>query len=191
MQTAQRTNTKTLNVIHSLRYTLIVVLIIINIFAFLSGFIGVPLAFYFKFYMAIPPLILFSFAWGLFYFLETKLERVMKGIFIIIYGIMWGIFYPKFLASLDSDVVQFQDYLLIFTNLVIFSCSGAGGSLIANHADKSCSDAQSKPREMVVFDKTAQIKLLNTKVDTLTNKISVIQWSLVIIVALLIVLIAI
>ncbi|MEJ6077180.1 hypothetical protein MT391_01320 [Vibrio sp. 1-Bac 57] len=166
-------------------------ILIISVLAFLAGAFGVPYAISNQFHVAVPTLVLFSFLWILFVLLDTKWDRVFKGFVVIIYGIVWGILYQKYLVVLKLPLVQYNDYLLIFENLAIFSCSGAGGSLLANHADKSCNDIQDTPSQIVVFDKTTQIKLLSNKVDSLIKKINQMQWLLVVTLIICIVIIAI
>lgn len=92
--------------------------------------------------------------------LEWKVERIIKGVSLISYGILLGIFVPKAIIyseelakTLPMNVI---DNLELFKNLVIFSCSGSGGSIIANHAERFLSEkdiSQQQDIRVVNYDK--------------------------------------
>lgn len=102
--------------------------------------------------------------------LESKQDRVMKGISLILFGIFFGIFLPESLISgkgaseaLPPDLI---DKIEIFKNLAIFSCSGAGGSIIAGHAERYLSDvekAHSTLEEVATVDHSQQIKAVRNE----------------------------
>lgn len=106
---------------------------------------------YYKNYNAIFTTLIFTFLCFMIVILELKVERVIKGISLIAYGILFGIFVPKaiipteeFAKTLPMNVI---DNLEIFKNLAIFSCAGAGGSIIANHAERFLSEKDISPQQ--------------------------------------------
>ncbi len=114
------------------------------------------------------------------FILDYKAERFMKGVALILFGIFAGIvipeqIFPEFVSgvkptdALGLDVYQKLD---IFKNLMIFACSGAGGSILANHADKSATDREDVVVQQTVIDKTELINNLSQQVVSLNKKLS-------------------
>lgn len=91
---------------------------------------------------------------GLLALLNIRLDRVEKGIIIIAYGVLFQaiyvpmVFYPS--VELKSLGLQLQRNLEMFTQVILFACAGAGGSVIAVHADKSA-------KLNIVLDNTQRI----------------------------------
>ncbi|MGV2874185.1 hypothetical protein [Colwellia sp. E150_009] len=133
------------------------------------------------------------FSWGLlislcvfiyaFYkLLESNLNRLEKGIALILFGIFWSEFFIKIMfydkpyaAEYSQDIL---DKLLIFKNLAIYACAGAGGSIIANHSEQfskekgkvicSCKGNQSSLETLIESLDANNKKLLKyTKILTL------------------------
>ena len=101
--------------------------------------------------------------------LESKQERIMKGISLILFGIGMGIFLPELLIpsakvaeKLPPDLVG---NIQVFKNLAIFSCSGAGGSIIAGHAERFLSDVE-------------KVNLNKSDVAAYNNEIKVLRYEL-------------
>ena len=101
--------------------------------------------------------------------LESKQDRIMKGTSLILFGILFGIFLPEalipskeFSEKLPSDMVG---NIEIFKNLAVFSCSGAGGSIIAGHAERFLSDIEKpQPQKGSTVDHSNEIQALHTEV---------------------------
>lgn len=104
--------------------------------------------------------------------LESKQERIMKGTTLILFGILFGIFLPpllipneEFASSLPPDMVSNME---IFKNFAILSCSGAGGSIIAGHAERYLSDIEkSESNEVETLDHKLEIKALHNEIINL------------------------
>ncbi|WP_334596762.1 hypothetical protein [Vibrio mimicus] len=101
--------------------------------------------------------------------LESKQERIMKGTSLILFGILFGIFLPEALIpnqeiakNLPPDMVGNME---IFKNLAVFSCSGAGGSIIAGHAERFLADIEkSEPQKISTVDHSNEIQALHREV---------------------------
>lgn len=96
----------------------------------------------------------------------------MKGTTLILFGILFGIFLPpllipneEFASSLPPDMVSNME---IFKNFAILSCSGAGGSIIAGHAERYLSDIEkSESNEVETLDHKLEIKALHNEIINL------------------------
>jgi hypothetical protein len=78
--------------------------------------------------------------------LEMRQDRVLKGVFLIGFGVLYQLIYPKYLFAFVDKTHTPQDALEHFEvigQVILLACSGAGGSIIALHADKSSSDNES------------------------------------------------
>lgn len=97
--------------------------------------------------------------------LESKQERIMKGMMLILFGMFFGIYLPEAIipskevaSAMPKDLVE---NIEILKNLVIFSCSGAGGSIIAGHAERFLSPVEvTSPAEIKVVDNTAALNAM-------------------------------
>jgi len=110
-----------------------------------------------------------------FFAIEYKHERMFKGIIIICFGIFFGIYYVDFFVGMlgrDSISRGLAQNLNIFSNLAIFSCAGAGGSIIANHADKSSTDREKSISSNNIIDSTQEVKLLRNQLVKLNKKLN-------------------
>ncbi|WP_140132587.1 hypothetical protein [Vibrio parahaemolyticus] len=129
-------------------------------------FIGMWLA---KVYQWLTLPLLGSFFLLMIAILESKQERIMKGTSLILFGILFGIFLPEalipnqeFAKSLPPDMVGKME---IFKNLAVFSCSGAGGSIIAGHAERFLADIEkSAPQQISGVDHSNEIQALHREV---------------------------
>lgn len=110
-----------------------------------------------------------------FFAIEYKHERMFKGIIIICFGMFFGIYYVDiFVGMLGKDSISpgLAQNLNILSNLAIFSCAGAGGSIIANHADKSSTDREKPISSNNIIYSTQEIKLLRNQLYKLNKKIN-------------------
>ncbi|CAH6992729.1 hypothetical protein VCHA40P242_10147 [Vibrio chagasii] len=93
----------------------------------------------------------------------------MKGVMLILFGMFFGIYLPEAIipseaaaAKLPRDLVENME---IIKNLVIFSCSGAGGSIIAGHAERFLPQVEVIPTtESKVVDNTAALKAMESQI---------------------------
>lgn len=70
--------------------------------------------------------------------LESKrLSRVEKGVSLIFFGIFMGLGIPELFQKNYKDLMtpDFNENLAIFTQMAFFVCAGAGGGVLANHAE--------------------------------------------------------
>lgn len=100
--------------------------------------------------------------------LESKQDRIMKGTSLILFGIGFGIFLPEALVPTPEFAKGFPKDLIenleIFRNLVVFSCSGAGGSIIAGHAERFLSDfdlVEPQAQDKTQFDYPQDIRAIH------------------------------
>lgn len=108
-------------------------------------------------------------------FLEVRLERVPKGILLILSGVFLQAIYPKFLLyfiDMDTAPDDAINHLEIFGQVILLACSGAGGSIIAVHADRSSKDINDKPAHPAIIDNTKHIEKLIELVNAQNKKIS-------------------
>ncbi|EKS7428441.1 TPA: hypothetical protein ACHTOV_004742 [Enterobacter cancerogenus] len=68
---------------------------------------------------------------------STRLDRRMKGISLIFVGIFLSIGIPDLFNHSYADIMtdDFRNSMEIFKNLAILACAGAGGGILANHAE--------------------------------------------------------
>ena len=139
-------------------------------FSILIGLIGFPASLIFRFDFFISPSLLIGFLVPFLILLEYKTERVLKGLFVILYGIFWGIVIPKVFEPYIPE--SFEKNMEIFKNLAVFACSGAGGSIIASHSEQQYKQDEKQIVEEIVVDKTQKIETLISSVENL-KKITV------------------
>ncbi|KJH73922.1 hypothetical protein UB23_27120 [Pseudomonas sp. ES3-33] len=107
-------------------------------------------------------------------FLDLKLDIVLQRAFLIGFGVLYQLIYPKFFyifvdeCLMPADAI---DHFNIFGQVILLACSGAGGSIIAVHADKTSSDNQEVPSEKtLVIDNTKHIDQLINSSNKLNEK---------------------
>jgi hypothetical protein len=96
--------------------------------------------------------------------LESKrLSRVEKGVSLIFFGIFMGLGIPELFQKNYKDLMtpDFNENLAIFTQMA-FVCAGAGGGVLANHAEN-----------IKTVDVTPNTQ--NGNVDTALNYIKILQ----------------
>ena len=151
------------------------VLLVITILAFIS----VPILKAFSHVEFSINILFISSLMAFIFILDYKAERFMKGMGLILFGIIVGIILPEALFSellskqklAESDSFDITKKLDIFSNLMVFACSGAGGSILANHADKSSTDREEVLIQETVIDKTKNIEFLSKQVLQLNKRV--------------------
>ncbi|GGB55214.1 hypothetical protein GCM10011502_30210 [Oceanisphaera marina] len=123
--------------------------------------------------------------------IELKQERVMKGISIILFGVFFGVYYVDFFTAMigkDSVNVELAHNLNILSNLAIFSCAGAGGSVIATHADKTSTDRENPVISETVIDRTQDIRILTEHTLKLHKKVNaIVSIGIILVIAMLVI----
>ena len=104
------------------------------------------------------------------YILERRDKRLVKGVTLIFYGLIFSTQYPDLVMldipeAIKTDNIKYNLELLV--QVSIFASAGAGGSLIATHADDFSEDNQVRQNREIVLDKTKSISELETAVDDL------------------------
>lgn len=99
--------------------------------------------------------------------LERVQDRINKGTSVILLGVFWGIGVPLIIEDFLYESVR--EYIEIAKNFIIFSCSGAGGGILAAHAEQSNKVAEQKKLQQVVVDKTEKIESLISSFDQLKS----------------------
>lgn len=153
--------------------------------------VGVPTAIVFKYLDAAFFLMLTGFAVMFFFFLELEIDRVTKGLILIFSGILFGIYYPDFVFSSVQLNENMKDKIDIFKQFCIFASAGAGGSIIAAHADKYSTDNEHKTIQKTVIDRTEEIKALQNSITNLSSNVKSLQYGGFIILVLLFISVAI
>jgi hypothetical protein len=131
----------------------------------LIGLIGFPTSLIFRFDFFIFPTLFIGFFFPFLILLEYKTERVLKGLFVILYGIFWGIVIPEIFEQYIPE--SFEQNMEIFKNLAVFACSGAGGSIIASHSEEQYKKEEKPIAKEIVVDKTQKIETLISSVEDL------------------------
>lgn len=137
--------------------------------------IGVALAGIYNLYRTATYLALASSFAVFLVLLEIKQDRVLKGFLLIGIGVLYQLLYPKFFyifvdkALTPTDVVT---HFEIFGQVILLACAGAGGSIIAAHADKTSSDYEESKIEKTVIDNTRHIETLINNTNRLNQKIN-------------------
>jgi hypothetical protein len=122
--------------------------------------------------------------------LDTKLDRVMKGCFLIAIGPLYQLVYPKyFYFFVDRSLMTFDltGQFEIYGQVILLACAGAGGSIIAAYADKTTNDYEPAASanvktviEQTVIDNTRHIEYLTALAEKSTKQISVLTMAILI-----------
>jgi hypothetical protein len=121
-----------------------------------------------------------------FFVVELKAERILKGFGLIIFGIFAGMYYPEVLFYTENVKSELPKEVLrnlhVFEQLLIFACAGAGGSIIANHADQSSTDREDVVVTQTVIDKTESINKMFSQIEGLNKKLNSLIYFLIFII---------
>ncbi|NWB91606.1 hypothetical protein [Pseudomonas agarici] len=113
--------------------------------------------------------------------LEVEQERFLKGMTLIVFGVLLQLFYPKyftiFLAG-QTVPVDINEHLEIFSQVILLACSGAGGSIIANYADKNTSNSDRYPTLHTIKDNTQHILNLIENTKKLDKKFNIVIFAI-------------
>ncbi|NMZ15909.1 hypothetical protein HBO08_02605 [Pseudomonas rhodesiae] len=108
--------------------------------------------------------------------LDIRQMRFPKGMILIAYGVLFQVFFPKyyflFIDHTSPDLENLSVQLDLYMQVLLFACAGAGGSIIANYADKSSSDYEHKIQNNNPIDNTKHIDHLikfTNRIEKRTN----------------------
>lgn len=108
--------------------------------------------------------------------LEVKTIRFAKGMLLIAFGVLFQVLYPKYYffiikqdpLKVESLAIQLELYMQV----LLFACAGAGGSIIANYADKSSSDYEQNPSSSAFIDNTENIDHLRDSANKIERRVN-------------------
>jgi Ca2+/Na+ antiporter len=79
--------------------------------------------------------------------LEIEQDRFIKGMWLIALAVLYPIFYPEYLKLWMHPLLVPEDIgkqIELLNQVILLACSGAGGSIIANHADTNTREYRAK-----------------------------------------------
>lgn len=103
---------------------------------------------------------------GFFWIIENKKGRLVKGFDLICFGVMMGVAFPYILEKISKGGLSadLESFLEIYKNIAVLTCAGAGGGILANHAEHIApkNDAAPVPddADALFRKKLAQINIL-------------------------------
>ncbi|AZF62633.1 hypothetical protein [Pseudomonas sp. LBUM920] len=109
--------------------------------------------------------------------LDLKQDRVMKGLFIILFGVLFQQLYLKLIyifIPINTIPDNYKDYLDIYSQVLLFACSGAGGSIIAVHADKSSLDYESPSTNGKHNCQNMELKNITRSIEKMEKKFNLV-----------------
>ena len=75
---------------------------------------------------------------GFLWIIENKKDRLIKGFDLICFGVMMGVAFPFILMKISPGGLSadLESFLEIYKNIAVLTCAGAGGGILANHAEQ-------------------------------------------------------
>ncbi|MCR9488433.1 hypothetical protein [Vibrio alginolyticus] len=113
----------------------------------ICGGVIYPLSILYDLTLLTIPALLIAFLLPFFIILDLKQSRLEKGLLIVIFGACFHYFFWGGFPSINGvPIIKVPKELLmqhkVIGDIVVFACAGAGGGLIANHADAATVDKQ-------------------------------------------------
>ncbi|QDH64154.1 hypothetical protein [Pseudomonas azotoformans] len=114
----------------------------------------------------------------LIFLLDLKAMRFPKGMLLIAYGVIFQVLFTKYYylfidhTSPATDDLKVQ--LDLYMQVLLFACAGAGGSIIANYADKSSSDYEQSQSNSTIIDNTKNIDMLRNSTKEIERKVNIV-----------------
>ncbi|WP_085653277.1 MULTISPECIES: hypothetical protein [unclassified Pseudomonas] len=111
--------------------------------------------------------------------LDLKTVRFLKGLILIGYGVLFQVIYTKYYFLFpDTDTTRTEELKIqldLYMQILVFACAGAGGSIIANYADKSSIDYEKPSSDHSLTDNTENFKKLNASIKKIERKADLIM----------------
>ena len=108
--------------------------------------------------------------------LEVRQDRFVKGLMLIGLAVFFPAIYPLYLKAilLPSKIPEtFNQQLELFSQIMVLACSGAGGSLIANHGETNTTEYQKqKATDPKIIDNTRNMDQLITHTKELSRTLN-------------------
>lgn len=111
--------------------------------------------------------------------LESPDERFIKGMTVIMYGLLVQFLY-QILFSKAVSASYWAENLNMAVQAIMLAASGAGGSLIAAYGDRNSTDAEVHAAKHLTIDHSQQMELLIHKLDRMERRFSRLMFALVI-----------
>jgi len=103
--------------------------------------------------------------------INSSRPRLIKGMSLIVFGVTFQLIYTKlFTLSLNTSNFTTEDpetLLKLYTDVILFACSGAGGSIVALYADKNSSDNDDQKTNHTILTEKQLLKNINTNITAL------------------------
>lgn len=109
--------------------------------------------------------------------LDIRKDRVIKGLLIILLGVFFQTFYLQFIfifVPKNTIPPEYLSYLDAYSQVLMFACSGAGGSLIAAHADRTSLDNEKSDENKKIASQSLELKNLTITLENLNKKLNTI-----------------
>lgn len=161
------------------------------IIAFISSFIPVFIFWFLKKYDFFVLSLTFPATVSFVLLLQSKIDRFVKGFYIIGLGVLIGLALPKLLHAILSTEGSIPEYIEILTQMFSYACTGAGGSIIAAHAENYLSDFDKKDSSVKIINNSDIEKIIANKIEPLkkqlliTNSITILVLVLAVVILLL------
>lgn len=106
--------------------------------------------------------------------INSTRPRLIKGMGLIIFGVTFQLIYTKlFIISLNTSGFTTEDprtLLKLYTDVILFACSGAGGSIVALYADKNSSDNDDQKSSHIILTEKQLLKNINISITNLHSR---------------------
>lgn len=128
--------------------------------------------------------------------INSSQPRFIKGMGLIAFGVTFQFFYTElFKLSLNISGFATEDpisLLNVYTDVLLFACAGAGGSIVALYADKNSNDNDEQKTSYIVLTEKQLLKNINTNIAKLHSRLNtvIITTSLVFLASLIFIAIA-
>lgn len=127
-----------------------------------------------------PEIAIFTLIIGIFLtlilVLDIRQDRIIKGLLIILLGVSFQTIYLEliFIFVPENTIPEdWKSYLDIYSQVLLFACSGAGGSIIAAHADKTSLDNDAAVPSKKIPDLKPELKHLTKTIENLNKKFNI------------------
>lgn len=106
--------------------------------------------------------------------INSSQPRLIKGMSLIAFGVTFQFIYTElFKISLNTSSFATEDpmsLLKVYTDVILYACAGAGGSIVALYADKNSSDNDEQKANYIVLTEKQLLKNINTNIANLHSR---------------------
>ncbi|HAS6199616.1 TPA: hypothetical protein I7171_22950 [Vibrio vulnificus] len=141
-----------------------------------------PLSIWYDWTLLTIPALLIAFTLPFYIILDIKQSRLEKGLYIIVFGACFHYFFWGGFPLINGvPIIKVPKELLmqhkVIGDIVVFACAGAGGGLIANHADVATVDKHRENNQTPKYLPLAseQVCAFETRLAKIENKLALIK----------------